>query len=973
MGGLELPDHAKANGVLSISCSLNGIVEDISGSHENFLTRPADFFRNKTIYRFISPESHPMVQKFRHLLISGAPSQSGLLHLDGEGVVHRKVMANVSLLENHGYICVLMILPDNGHIRDEDSYRQMEVMRTTLESLDDTVVVLDRNGFFSELYSHDREAASPGFISAFKVGSQLSDVGFPDHVVDIFNEAIEKASIRRKTEQIFYTIKAFGGELYYQAKISPRFTSDNLFDGVTILIRDNTAIKKTEQKLKKSLEYFLTVLDNFPNPTWRLNSLKKFDYFNKTWAAFTGFDKQEQSLAQWKEYLHPDDQDFVLATFEEKFRDRLPFSLEYRILHQRGDYHWIKNFCQPLFDIKGRFNGYMGSCFDIDDIRKTQKLLQESESRYRAMVQEQDDLVVRWGADFSISFVNNSFSRFFDMKTSELSGRLLIDLFDKKQRPVIRKTMKGLLTSPKTDFFETEIADNKGLGRVFQWLNSPVFDKNGKVIEYQSVGRDITEKIEKEKENQVLLEKLNEKVKELSLLNKVSQYINEGLPEDTLFSILINDIKHSFNRPKEISVAIVCGEQIYRQRKIETAKIADEAVFAFGQARNYQLKIISLSRKSITSNDKPFLSKEEKELLKSVCDMLTSYIIKLDTEKKLLQSELRFRELFDSVLDIVFNLDMKGHILKINPAARKILGYDDFEGFVFWDYALPSEKENIDYMIAKSIKNKSESFTFETKALAESGEMIFLHVGGIIRYDSQNQPIEIFGIARDITEQKRIEQSIMKTVITTQEKERRRFAEDLHDGIGPLLSGLKMYLQQDSMAVDLNEKQLKVLKFCRELVDDAISQARSIANNLTPSVLNDFGVEKALVSHVAKINEIGKFTTILNIKSSLDSVENDIAIAIFRIMTELLNNALKHAKCSQVIIDIQIKRNILMMQYNDNGKGFDTKNPRSATSGSEVGINSINNRVHSLNGSISMKSKPGAGVLVELFIPLRNQ
>ncbi len=857
-------------------------------------------------------------------------------------------------------------------VDDEVIFKQLEVMRSTLESMDDLVFVLDANFQFSDLFSYQSNSSGlKGIATTFNVGSHFSEAGFPDEVYFLFFEAFQKTQKHQQTERIRFSVKAFGSEFFYQAKLAPRFTLQNEFDGVTVVLRDISSSVRTEEKLKSSLEYYLTVLLNFPNPIWRVNASKEFDYFNNKWVDFTGIDVEKVSERGWKTGIHPHDQARVLEQFQKSFIGKKPFTIEYRLSHRSGAYRWVKNFCQPLFDHKNRFTGYMGSCFDIDDIRTTQQLLQESESRYRTMVQEQSDLIVRWKGQFSIVFANKSFCSFVGKPLESIVGENWLTLLESEKSKINQDELSQFIYKTKSSVFGTELLNKNKQSVIVQWLTSSVSNQEGKVIEYQSSGRDITEILEKEKENQLLLLRLNEKVKELSLLNRVSRYINDEISEEQFFKYLANDISKSFLHPEGTFTQISYKGNYYRCDKFNLPGSYADISYSFGLDQEGSITVYR-DKGILRSDHVDFIEKNEKVLLKTVCELTGSYLQKLDSERKLQQSETRYTELFESVPDIVFSIDDKGNILKINSAATTILGYSSFDGKNLLSLMAPTQRKEIMMVLHKTLSAQEHSFAFETKALSKTGDMVFLQVKGRIKYKQQGRPFEIFGVARDITEQKHLEQDIMKTVITTQERERKRFAEDLHDGIGPLLSGLKMYLMQDTLDKGLNEKQKRVLKYCRELVDDAIGQTRSIANNLTPGVLNDFGLEKALKSHVVKINTIGKFGVKLNLLTTLDEVNNEIALAVYRVITELINNTLKHADCKQVEITLDIKKSILSLVYTDDGKGFETLKSEQPEKGTHMGLKSIHNRIHSLDGSVAISSGAGKGVFVKIFIPLKS-
>lgn len=877
---------------------------------------------------------------------------------------------NINYTDKDGYLCFL--IPQKGLSRKSaEEYRKMEIMRTTLESMEDFVFVLDKNGLFSEFYSDNEKTSSTGISTNFAVGSGLEDVGFPEDVVRILNQSIKKIENNREPQQINYSIKAFGGELFYQAKISPRFSFNNTFEGVTVVSRDITSLIKSEQKLKKSLEYYLTVFDNFPTLIWRANRNQQVDYFNHTWIEFTGETMESQLDDGWKRSIHPEDQKKVFAEFAKWFDTQQPFTLEYRLMHNSGNYHWIKNFCEPLLDYKGRFSGYIGSCFDINDILETQRLLQQSESRYKTILDQQNDLVTRWKTDYTISFVNQAVSKFFGKSAEDFNGMNWIDLFPENQRNKLKQYLIEFDTKKKGgESIELQVYDRNNNLRFYQWLTAPIYDNNKNVVEYQSVGRDITEKIRKQKENQNLMVELRERIHELSLLNRISKLISTGNQDTAVLKKIVDTIAETTGDAPDNIVVINYQTDEYASSAVPEDQSEFKIISCIFNPEEKGKITVFLANKKQKSNSKA--QQVSQELLNLIGEMLHNHFLKIEAEKKLRISELKYRELFDNALDIVFSIDKEFKIQKINAAANRILGVTNPEGNNIRDYLLPSEKANVEQIMKDVISEKENSFTFETKAMANDGDVKFLQVRGFVKYSHRGKPTEIFGIARDNTQQRKLEKSIMKTVISTEEKERKRFAEELHDGIGPLLSGLKMYLQQDTLENNLNDKQTRVLKFCRELVDDAISQARSIANNLTPGVLNDFGLEKALVSHVDKINAIGKFVINLDIREKLDDIDDDISLAVFRVTSELINNALKYAGCSKIDLDIDIKNNILKLNYFDDGKGLDMEQQFDFKKKGKNGVSNIHNRINSLNGSVTFDSAPKEGLRVKIFIPLKS-
>jgi PAS domain S-box-containing protein len=344
---------------------------------------------------------------------------------------------------------------------------------------------------------------------------------------------------------------------------------------------------------------------------------------------------------------------------------------------------------------------------------------------------------------------------------------------------------------------------------------------------------------------------------------------------------------------------------------------------------------------------------------------------RIQAEKELQESEKRYRELFNNVLDIVFSCDLKGNILTINKVAYDTFGVNAIVGRNINEFLSLESRHNIWLNLKDAIRKGKNEFTLETQISDLHGAIIYMEVNGHIKYTERGKPREIFAIARNNNAQKEINRNILKTVINTEEKERRRIAAELHDGIGPLLSGLKMYLQQDSLIENLAPRQAEILSYSQQLVDDAIQQARSIANNLTPGILNDFGLEKALTSFITKVNALEKCDIKFETSTGLSRIASDESLVIYRVITELINNALKHASSQEIVVHLEIIGNTLLMFYSDDGKGFDVEKVLNNPEKNGMGIANIFNRINTLDGKIVMdRNRSGIGMFANIRIPI---
>lgn len=205
----------------------------------------------------------------------------------------------------------------------------------------------------------------------------------------------------------------------------------------------------------------------------------------------------------------------------------------------------------------------------------------------------------------------------------------------------------------------------------------------------------------------------------------------------------------------------------------------------------------------------------------------------------------------------------------------------------------------------------------------------------------------------------RSEKRVINAIINTEENERKRFAKDLHDGLGPLLSTVKMSLS----ALDNRVKDptgIEILNNTNHLVNEAINSLKDISNNLSPHILSNFGLSSALSAFVAKINKTKAIE--IDLKSNMENIrlETEKEVVVYRAACELINNSIRHSGASRIEIDLNKHEKFITLQFYDNGRGFDTSAlDNEDTKG--MGLSNIDTRVKSVDGVFILESTPGKG------------
>lgn len=216
-------------------------------------------------------------------------------------------------------------------------------------------------------------------------------------------------------------------------------------------------------------------------------------------------------------------------------------------------------------------------------------------------------------------------------------------------------------------------------------------------------------------------------------------------------------------------------------------------------------------------------------------------------------------------------------------------------------------------------------------------------------------------IARDEKKRKLTERRLMNTVLRTEEKERLRFSKELHDGLGPLLSSAKMTI---SALGEEPRKNKELIDNAAYVIEEAVRSLREISNNLSPHVLNDFGLHKAMESYIRKYLAISKIT--INFASNLGEkrFHSDVEVILYRVMCELITNSIKHSEGTQIDIRIELSHGTILIDYSDNGKGFNTD----AILDVGMGLSNIRSRIESLKGVVNIVSSKNNGVKVHIEV-----
>jgi PAS domain S-box-containing protein len=251
-----------------------------------------------------------------------------------------------------------------------------------------------------------------------------------------------------------------------------------------------------------------------------------------------------------------------------------------------------------------------------------------------------------------------------------------------------------------------------------------------------------------------------------------------------------------------------------------------------------------------------------------------------------------------------------------------------------------------------------------------------LRVTAMVIRNLEGLPLRVIGVVMDVTISRKAEArmrqletqtqlEIFRATLSTQDEERRRISESLHNGLGQLLYGIKLSmanLRRQLLTLE-PEKYEQAMRYTENLLTEAIRESRSISHELMPAALEQFGLPSAIDDVCRQLNGEVKFTCKY---FGLDQrLESYLEIAIFRTVQELMLNVVKHSGADVAFVQVVADEEQILIKVKDNGKGI--KDVKASDTG--IGLTSIRSKIRLLNGKVKINSSEDAGTEVLVQIP----
>ncbi|HPU30053.1 MAG TPA: PAS domain S-box protein [Syntrophorhabdaceae bacterium] len=365
-------------------------------------------------------------------------------------------------------------------------------------------------------------------------------------------------------------------------------------------------------------------------------------------------------------------------------------------------------------------------------------------------------------------------------------------------------------------------------------------------------------------------------------------------------------------------------------------------------------------------------------------------------EEKLLKSEERYRNIFESIIEGIFQTTPNGRFILVNPALAHMYGYDTPEEMITAVediqrlYVNPEDRVRFKRLI------ETHGFVkgFESSQYHKNGSQIWISINAHAVKDKEGNIICYEGTAENITLRKKAEKelleqqeelrSLSKRLVDIEEAERKRFSQKLHDTVGQNLTAISINLNIINAKIhDIVSDDIKTrLKDSLVLLEQTTEKIRNIMSDLRPSVLDDYGLLAAIKWYGRIFSSRTGINVTVEGAESHERLNPSIENALFRITQEALTNTAKHSGATDVYINLNIDDDGVYLNIYDNGGGFDASLRKgnksfegldpSKEKGEEKarwGLINMRERAISIKGELKVESEKGKGTKVIVKVP----
>ncbi|MCI0622556.1 MAG: PAS domain S-box protein [Acidobacteria bacterium] len=356
------------------------------------------------------------------------------------------------------------------------------------------------------------------------------------------------------------------------------------------------------------------------------------------------------------------------------------------------------------------------------------------------------------------------------------------------------------------------------------------------------------------------------------------------------------------------------------------------------------------------------------------------------TERKVAEQELREEHAFNSALveivhALVVVLDREGRIVRFNKACQEITGYsfEEVQDRRVWEFLLVPEEVEPVKRVFRKLKAGHFPNQFENYWVTKAGQRRLISWSNTVLLRSSGTVSFVIGTGLDITAQRQMEETIREShdelrqltarLISAQEGVYKHLSRELHDVFSQKLAMLGMHVSELERKLSAGVSTEEGLGPVGEQISSLASEIHGISRRLHPAILDDLGLAVALKNECLAFSREHGIEVKFHAESVPISLSGDVALCLYRIAQESLNNIQKHAETNEARVTLTGDPGEIVLSIEDFGKGFD---PNEVRGKGGLGLVSMEERVRLVDGELTIQSKPGDGATIQVRVPLKK-
>lgn len=707
---------------------------------------------------------------------------------------------------------------------------------------------------------------------------------------------------------------------------------------------------------------FRVIAENSLNVITLATAEGEIKYCTSSLKRVLGFEEEECIGLNEKDFVHPDDWPLLKGMIGTVLKnpDFQP-SFEIRLLHKDGGYRWCEKSILNLQE-DPHVQSLVGSFRDITDRKHAAEKIASSERRLSSLVQSGSDLIAILDLEGNYSYVAPTSTKVLGIPPEFFMGK---NAFSFIHPDDLSRTLEefGKLQSEKSasvgPFRFKDSKDN------WRWIETEVTN----LLDDPAIGgivansRDITEKLLAERE-----------LRKLSLIARETNNAVVITDENGIITWVNNSFTTITGYSFTESIGLKPGQFLQGpDTDPATVNLMSEKLIA---QEPFDVEVINYAKDGrkywIQIQCQPIFN--DKNQLQNFFALETDITERKRNEELLRSSEERYRSLFDlSPASIIIWNPENMQVLEVNSTAEREYGYskEAFRSISVMQFNDEKNYHKIEQLARSFVSGERTFHRGIWEQYSSRGDFMkmdyschIIHFNGMKAVLAHGQNVtEKLKLEKLLEEERKMQQvQIADAAIMAQEREREEIGRELHDNVNQILASSRLYL---GLVKKEDPDYLQFLARTDNLIKDAIAEIRNLSHALIPSAIYESSLTDQLdtllhtVSPITSINVVREYQL-----EEEEELSGKLKLTIYRIVQEQLNNILKYARASNIILRLKETRDALILQIIDDGVGFDPTEKKAG-----VGLINIRTRASLLNGTVIIQSAPGQGCEIKIVFP----